>query len=252
VGTDLFTVELQEAEAALVEAEANYERTRQLFERQAVPRQELITYTSRYEAAKARVASAELRVERSIIKAPISGVAIDRLVEAGEVVSPLSRITTLHQVSRLKANVGIPETDISYFQVGGEASVEADAYPGKEFEGRIHFIGPAATGKNRTFPAEVALDNRSGELRPGMIAPVSLVKRRYKDAVVIPRDAILDRVDGSVAFVANGEHAKERPVVLGPSEGNRIVVLEGLAVGQELVVSGHRNLVDGQPVRVVE
>jgi len=98
----------------------------------------------------------------------------------------------------------------------------------------------------------VAIDNRSGELRPGMIAPVSLVKRRYEGVVVVPRDALLDREDGSVAFVAKGAHAKARPVVLGPSEGDRIVVLEGLAVGDELVVRGHRNLVDGQPVRVVE
>jgi membrane fusion protein (multidrug efflux system) len=252
VGTDIFTVDLDEAEAALIEAEANYERSRELLDRQAVPRQELVTYTSRYRMAEARVKAARLRFERSIVKAPVSGIAVTRLVDVGEVVPPLSGITTIHQVARLKANVGIPETDISHFRVGGEASVEVDAYPGKQFDGRIHFIGSAATGKNRTFPSEVALDNRSGELRPGMIAPVSLIKRRYQGVVVIPQDALLDREDGSVAFVAEGDYAKVRPVVLGPTEGDRIVVLEGLTTGERLVVSGHRNLVDGQPVRVVE
>ncbi len=130
--------------------------------------------------------------------------------------------------------------------------LRVDAYPGREFEGRIHFVGPAANRKNRTFPAEVAVGNRSGELRPGMIAPVSLVKRRYEGVVVVPRDALLDREDGSVAFVAEDSRANIRPVVLGPSEGDRIVVLEGLAIGERLVVAGHRNLVDGQPVREVK
>lgn len=251
VGTDLLSVELEEAKAALVEAEANYNKTKELFARQAVPRQELIAYTSRYEAAKARVALAELRLERSIIRAPVSGVAISREVEFGEVISPGARITTLHELSRLKVSVGVPENEVPFFREGGAATLEVDAYPGKVFEGRIHFLGPAATGQNRTFPSEVAIENPGGELRPGMIARVSLVKRHFDRAIVVPRDALLERDEGTMAFVRVDDHAEERQVVLGPGEGDRVVVLEGLAAGESLIVRGHRNMVDGQPIRVV-
>jgi membrane fusion protein (multidrug efflux system) len=167
------------------------------------------------------------------------------------VIPPGAQITTIHQVSRLKVEVGIPENDISYFRAGGEATLEVDAYPEKRFEGRIHFLGPAASGKNRTFPSEIALDNPGGELRPGMIARVFLVKRRLDDALVVPRDVLLDRDQGSVAFVGVEGRAQERPVVLGPGEGNRVVVEKGLSFGEALIVAGHRNLVDGQPIRVV-
>ena len=252
VGTDLLLVQLQEAEASLEEAEANYNRAKELFARQAVPRQELVTYTSRYHAAQARLELAKLRLERAVIDAPISGLAISRHVDVGEVATPGTRITTIHQVSRLKATVGIPENVLSYFKVGGEATLEVDAYPGRVFEGRIHFLGLAASSKNRTFPSEIAITNAGNDLRPGMIARVFLVKRRYESALVVPRDALIERDQGSVAFVNNNNRAQERNVVLGPSEGNRVVVLEGLSVGEPLIVSGHRNLVDGNPIRVVK
>jgi membrane fusion protein (multidrug efflux system) len=251
IGSDLRAVELEGAEADLLGAEAHFEKTSQLMERQAVPRQELIAATSRYKMAQARAAQAKILLERSVIRAPVTGMAISRHIDAGEVVPPGARVTTLHRVNRLKVMMGIPENDFSFFRVGGEATVQVDAYPDGAFEGRVHFVGPAATGKNRTFPAEVEIANAANELRPGMIARVTLVKRRYPDALVVPRDALLERDDGNVAFVAQDNKARLRAVTLGPSEGNLVVVLEGLSAGEWLIVTGQRNLVPGQPVNIV-
>lgn len=252
IGTDLLSVALKEAEAELLGAEANFKKTSELLERQAIPRQEHVAATSRYQAALARVEQAKLRVERSVLKAPITGVAITRDVEEGEVIPPGARVTTLHQISRLKAEVGIPENDISYFEVGGSAVVQVDAYPDRRFEGRIHFIGSAATGQNRTFPSEIELANPGGKLRPGMIARVSLTKRTFESAVVVSRDALLERDRGTVAFVVEDDRARLREVELGAFEGDRVVVLGGLSIGDLLLVSGHRNLVDKQRVQLVD
>jgi membrane fusion protein (multidrug efflux system) len=252
IGTDLLEASLAEAEAELVAATANFNKTQELFDRQAVPRQELVSATSTLKRAEARMAGAKLRVDRSIIEAPVSGVALTREVEPGEVVPPGALVTVIHQVTRLKASIGIPEDDIAYFRIGGEAEIEVDAYPEREFRGTIHFLSPAATGANRTFPAELEIDNRSNELRPGMIVRVSLVRRVYQDAVVVPRDAVLERDTGHVLFVLSGDAAEMRRVKTGPSESGKIVVLEGLKPGETLIVSGHRNLVDGQRVRRVD
>ena len=251
IGTDLLEAALAEVEAELQHAESEFNKTTELFSRQAVPRQDLTSATSNYRRAEARVAQATLRVQRSIIRAPLSGVAIVREIEMGEVVPAGSLVTTIHQLSKLKGVVGIPEDDISYFEVGTEAVVEADAYPERKFKSTIYFLSPAATAKNRTFPAEVAIDNRDGDLRPGMIVRVRLVKEIYEDVIVIPRDAILERDRGNVAFVLKGDKAELRSVKTGPSEKGEIVVLEGLEPGDELIVTGHRNLVDGQRVRSV-
>ena len=251
VGTDLLEASLKEAEAALEHAESEFNKVSELFNRQAVPRQDLTSATSNFHGAQARVEQARLRVERSIIRAPVTGMAISREIEPGEFLPAGTLITTIHQISKLKAVVGIPEDDISFFKVGAEASVEVDAYRDREFTGTIHFLSPAATGQNRTFPAEVSLDNRSGDLRPGMIVRVRLVKQVYEDLIVVPRDAVLERDTGYVAFVYEDGKAALRNVETGPSERGRIVVLDGLKLGESLIVTGHRNLVDGQPVRSV-
>jgi membrane fusion protein (multidrug efflux system) len=168
------------------------------------------------------------------------------------VVSPGAPITVLYRVDRLKAVAGIPENDVTAFRVGGEATIDVDAFPGRTFEGRIHLIGPAARGPSRTFPTEIAIDNPKGELRPGMIARVALVKRKLEEAIVLERDVLQDRDSGAVAVVAEGATARVREVTLGPAEGNLVVVEKGLRPGELLIVTGQRGLIDGQAVEVVE
>jgi RND family efflux transporter MFP subunit len=179
-------------------------------------------------------------------------VAATRELEPGEVVSPGAPITELYRVDRLKAVAGIPENDIAAFEVGGEATIEVDAFPGRTFDGRIHLIGPAARGPSRTFPAEIAIDNPKGELKPGMIARVALVRRKLEGVIVLERDVLQDRDAGPVAIVADGGLASVRELTLGASEGNRVVVEKGLEPGELLIVTGQRGLIDGQAVDVVE
>jgi len=252
VGTDLFEAALAEARARLEGAAAVHEKTEQLFKREHVPRQELIAATSALRAAEAQVRQAELRLERSVIAAPIGGVALSREVEPGEVVSPGAPITELLRVDRLKAVAGVPENDVAAFRTGGEATIEVDAFPGRTFPGRIHLIAPAARGPSRTFQTEIAIDNPDGELRPGMIARVALVKRRLEGVIVLERDVLQDRDAGPVAVVAEGAVARVRELTLGASEGNRVVVEKGLVPGELLIVSGQRGLIDGQALDVVE
>jgi membrane fusion protein (multidrug efflux system) len=252
VGTDLLEASVAEAQAALQHAESEYNKTTELFARQAVPRQDLTSATSNYHGAQARAEQARLRVERSIIRSPVAGMAIRREIEPGEFIPAGTLVTTVHQLSKLKAVVGIPEDDIAFFEVGAQAHIEIDAYPGREFTGTIHYVSPAATGQNRTFPAEIAIDNQDGKLRSGMIVRVNLVKQVFEDVIVVPRDAVLERDTGYVAFVLDNGRAVIRNVETGPSERGNVVVLEGLKPGDLLIVTGHRNLVDGQPIRQVD
>ena len=250
VGADLLQAQLDEAEALLRGAAANFEKTEKLYGRQAVPRQELLDATSRVDASRARVTLARLRLERSIVRAPMAGVAVNRELQTGEFLAPGSPVTTLHRTDRLKAVAGLPEAEVAFFREGG-AAILLIAGVG-EVEGRIHFIGSAANGLSRTFPLEVEVSNSAGRLRPGMLGRLRLVKRQVDDAIVVRRDALVERDAGLVAFVLEGDVARLRDVVLGPAEGGRVVVEQGLAAGEQLIVTGARNLADGQTVRVVE
>jgi multidrug efflux system membrane fusion protein len=92
-------------------------------------------------------------------------------------------------------------------------------------------------------------------IKPEMVANVTVVRRILDEVVVVPQDALVRVAEGYVVFVVEGseggEAAAVRAVELGPSQGNRVVIRQGLEPGDRLVVVGHKQLADGDRVRVV-
>ena len=250
VGSDLLRAALAEAEAELEGARLDYVQAKQLVEREASPRQDFLGAEVNVKRFEARVEAARLRLTRSEITAPVSGVIVQRDIEPGEVLGPGSPVAVLHDTAVLRATIGIPETDISFFSVGSPAAVSLDAYPDRSFDGRITYIAPTATRPRRSFEAEVEVENADGTLRSGLIVRTGLQRRVFEDAVVVARDALVER-DGILhAFVLEDGTAGLRSITLGPDEDDRVVITAGLEVGETLITNGHRNLIDGQPVRV--
>jgi membrane fusion protein (multidrug efflux system) len=251
VNAEVARIMLEEAEARLLGAEAEYDKARELVQREAVPRIELTTATARYREAVAGVEQAKIRLDRAILDAPVSGVCIDRPVEEGEVIPPGSRITTLQVQDRLKAVAGLPESLVPLFREGGEARIEVDAYRDRSFRGRIVYLAPTASPVDRTFRVEVEVLEEPRRLRPGMVTRVRLTKKVFEEALVVPEDVLVERVDGEVLFVVEEGRARlRRPKVVARSEG-RAVVDSGLEPGEQLVTTGQWDLSDGAPVRIV-
>ncbi len=249
VGDDLAQAQLAQAEADLMAAEANFTKVSRLFERQAVPKQDLVAATSQRDRARAVVDEMKARVERAVIRSPIEGIALDRPVEPGEGVPPGTPIVTIQAIARLKAVVSVPDTEAAWLVTGRPAVLQFDAYPGRSFPATVSFVSPAAYSDTRTFRVELALRNADRALRPGMVGRASLDRRRFTDALVVPYDAVLPRADGPVVFVVDDTcRARLREVEVGAIEGSRALVREGLASGDLVVVAGQADLVDGQPV----
>ena len=251
VGSDLLRSALAEAEAELEGAHLEHTQAKLLVESEASPRQELLGAEVNLKRFGARVESARLRLARSEITAPTAGVIVQRDIEPGEVLGPGSPVAVLHDTSVLRATVGIPETDIAFFAVGSPAEITMDAYPDRAFAGRIAYIASSATRPGRNFQAEVEVANPDGALRSGLIVRTRLQRRVFEDAVVVARNALVERDGILYAFVLESGTAKLRPVTLGPDEGEQVVITSGLDIGETLITVGHRNLLDGQPVRVV-
>ena len=91
-----------------------------------------------------------------------------------------------------------------------------------------------------------------GALRPGMVGKLVIQRRRFKNVIVIPREAIVERETGPVAFVIEGDTVQSRELALGPSQGNRVIAEVGLRAWDRIVVSGGRDLIDGEYVVVRE
>lgn len=201
------------------------------------------------------VAATDLRVSeialtKSVVKAPLSGIAdrvFHEVAEFVDVGAPLARIV---QVDRVKVMVGIPEREAPLFSVGNSIDVSVDALPDKTFTGTIYRIATTAEPSTRTFVTEVEVSNAERLLRPGMIARVKLVRNTYPDAIAIPIYSVISLEDRHIVFVEDGGTATARLIELGFYQGTLVHVTSGLSAGDRLIVAGQRDLRDGQAVVV--
>jgi membrane fusion protein (multidrug efflux system) len=248
--------QVAEARAVASVAREQYERQRRLLDEENVGSEIVVLQLeSANEAAAARLALLEERLRRTEIRAPVAGIFDERHVEAGELVAPGTPIARVVAVRRVKVIGGVPERYALDIQTGDSARITFDVLPGREFVGVISFVGATIEPGNRTIPIEVVLDNRERLVKPHMVANVQVVRERLDEVIVVPQDVVLRTEDGYQVYLVSQREGQlrtvARPVVLGPAYGNHVVVRSGLALGDSLIVVGHRLVDDGSYVRIV-
>ena len=248
--------QVEEARAAAALAAEQHERQRRLWEDERIGT-EIAYLRAKYnsEAASARLATLESRLERTKIRSPIAGVFDEKLLEAGEyagVGDPVARVVTTNPI---KVTAGIPERYAAFVHRGDSARITFDVFPDREFVGRITFVGTSVNERNRTFPIEVVIQNPGLLIKPKMIADLQVVRERLDDVVVVPQTAVLRNEEGYRVVLAETENgrdiARAHHVGVGPSYANQVVIESGLEPGQRLITLGQQLVDDGSLIRVV-
>lgn len=194
----------------------------------------------------------EIEFKLSVLIAPFDGVVDEIHKEQEEFVGVGTPLLRLIQVHKVKMIVGIADQDILYFSVGDPVDVRVDAYKDRVFTGKIDRIAGRAEMSTHTFETEIELDNPEGELKPGMIARATLVRTDYPNSITVPIFSIIREQNTSYVFVEEEGTAQMRSVTVGFYQGNFAQIMEGLEVGEHLIVAGHRNLRHNGLVRVHE
>jgi len=257
IDDSVLKAQVEEARAAAGLAREQYRRQRRVWEESKVGSEIALLQTqSQAEAAAARLAALESRLERTVIRSPVGGVFDEKTIEVGEMAMPGAKIGRVVATHRLKVSAGIPERFAAELKPGAGAQITFDIFPGREFKGTVSFAGSTVDPENRTFPVEALLDNRQGLIKPHMVANVQVVRAQLENVIVVPQDVVLRTEAGYQVFVVadrDGQTVAEaRPVTLGPSYENRVVIAEGLAAGDRLVTVGQRLVDQGSRVRIVQ
>jgi membrane fusion protein (multidrug efflux system) len=249
-----------QAEQAAAEAELareTWERQRRLWEEDRVG-SEISYLQARYRAETADAGARALRerLERTIVKAPISGVLDNRFVEVGTLVAPGAAIARIIDTRTVKIAGGVPERFAGQIEPGTVVEMRMDGVDSKPFPGRVNFVGASVETSNRTFPVEVVVENPTGVLKPGMIASLRLARQTVTEALVVPQEAVVRVEDGYIVYVATGAGAETiaevRDVTLGSSQGNRVIIDAGLAPGDRVVVVGQNRVAQGDHLQIVQ
>ncbi len=256
-GEVLARLNLDVLESAAIEVEANlklqtynYENSKRLFAEGSISEQAHYEAEYDYNRAKSAAQTIQKRLSYGQIRAPFSGQIAQRFVELGQLVptgGPTFRLVQTHQ---LRVETWVAESEIADFSEGNPVELTLDTFLGETFSGIIGHIGPATQSDQRVFPVEIHLQNPDARIRTGMIGKIKAVRQIYRNAVVIPREAVLERETGPAAFVVENDTGRLHALRLGPAEGDRVLVQNGLSFGDRLIVKGGRDLIEGDRIEI--
>ena len=276
-GTPMFQLDQRQAEAAVEQAKGNLERARSslgqaqidvrrytpLVAQKAVSQAELDKALSSETAAKADVDAnqavldnAKLNLAWTTVTSPISGIAGLSKVQIGDLMSPITIMTTISSVNPIYVDVNIAEQDYLRFvreKTGRSAGQNLELILGNgtifPARGRALFVNREVDSRTGTIQVRGEFPNPGNVLRPGQYARIRAVTETRKSAVLIPQQAVSE-LQGvyQVGVVGSDNKVTIKTVKLGPQSGNMWVVESGLQAGENVVVDGLQRIKTGMTV----
>lgn len=263
---------LEQANAQLARAQAEYDtaklsfdRTQALYASKSATKPDYDSSNAQLQSAGAAVSSAKAQIDDARIalgycelRAPFDGWIVQRSVDVGSLVGPATKGFSIADTNSVKAVFGVPDISMHQVKQGQHITITTEALP-QEFIGRVTSISPAADPKSRVYSVEVTIQNPHNQLKSGMIASLSLGGGPLPAPVTaVPLTAVvLDSRTGAGFAVMLAQGNGDTPTVrlhsveLGDALGNMIAITKGLAAGDKVVTTGVSLVKDGDVVRVI-
>lgn len=256
-GQALFQVDDAELKAEVARAEAELDlarqslaRTRELLSQKASSQSELERAEATARSTEAEYQLLKVRLDRTTVRAPFSGVAGRRLVSLGDYVTTSTGLIALQTVSPQRAVFQVPERYADELKVGQQVTFRVAALPGRAFSGRVDFVDPVVQLPGRTITVKARVPNPHRELQSGMFIEARLATDVRPSAVVIAEDAVLPIQGTNYVWVVVDGKATRRQVELGVRTPGFVEARTGVEAGEQVVVGGQERLAEGAPVAV--
>ncbi|MCL6561149.1 MAG: efflux RND transporter periplasmic adaptor subunit, partial [Firmicutes bacterium] len=264
-GLELAQANWERARQALKDAEINFERSKILYDAQAIAKSQLeqaesalVTAQSNLKVAAAQLKQAQATLHttqdnynNASLTSPIDGVVAGIHVDPGDTVTPQAPAVTVVQLANPKVKVYVSENVVSSVKLGATVPVAINALH-KTVNGTVLSVAPRADAATRAFAVEIQLPNEQGEIKPGMVARLNLSTGTSAGVLALPVDAVLEREGRYYVFIVEDGKAKEISVQVGVTSGDLVEIKNGLKIGQTVIVKGNRLVADGQKVKVVK
>ncbi|MHC5065422.1 MAG: efflux RND transporter periplasmic adaptor subunit [Planctomycetota bacterium] len=241
---------LGEASALRDDQKLRFEQVEELYAKEMSSQRELNNNKALLAAAEARVLRLQAQIDDHKVLAPFAGTLGFRRVSAGAFVDPKTTIATLDDLSVMKLDFTVPETYMAALSRGMAVQARSDAWPAELFEGSVLTVDTQVDPKTRAVTARAVIPNPDGKLRPGMLMKLKVV-RSVDEVLLLPEEALIpsDR-DQRVFLLDSDDVARLTTIKIGRRRRGAAEVLEGLEVGDRVVVEGVVRVRDNQQVRV--
>lgn len=244
-------IEASRAKATMDRLYNDYQRNKELYERNLVSAEQYENSKFEYESQKAEYELANLKLEYTQIKAPITGVVSQRMIKVGNMVNTDEEVFKVTDFDPLLAVLHVPEHEMNKLRKGQTSVIRVDAIKDQTFTGKVLRISPVVNPETGTFKVTIAITDESGQLKPGMFGRVRIVYDTRDNALLIPKEAVMNEDGGSSVYVLNDKLVFRRNIETGYINGANIEVLTGLQDGDSVVTIGQNSLQDSSLVQVV-
>lgn len=255
----LFKVDDAELVAQVARAEADrdlakqaYERTRRLVDDNASSQADLELAEATFRSNEAQLRLLQIRLDRTVVRAPFRGVLGSRSVSLGDYVTTTTEMVSLQTYNPQRAAFKVPERFAQRLAAGQEVLFRVAALPGREFRGVVEFVDPVVELPARVITVKARVSNRDRVLHPGAFIEVRLATEVRPNAVIVPEEAVVPLQGLVIAWVVNAEGMVERrEVTLGVRTPGFVEVRSGIDGNEQVVVGGQVRLQPGMPVTAI-
>jgi membrane fusion protein (multidrug efflux system) len=251
---------LRSAEADAQLARTDLERSRDLAIKKVVSGAEFDSAQSKFTRTNAVVDQMRSSIAKKTVIAPFDGQLGIRQVNVGQMINAGQQVVALTALDPVYVDFALPEQYLSKLSKDLEVTVRSDAFPGREFKGKLTAINSMVDPVTRNVPLQATLNNPDHALHPGMFAKVEVALAETKKTVVIPGSAVSYAPYGDSVFVIEkqkdpntgkeSDKLRQQFVRIGEARGDFVAVTQGLKTGQTVVSTGVFKLRNGMAVTV--
>jgi len=247
--------QLAQAKSQLLLAETVYNRQERLWSQNIGSEIQFLQAKTQFESAEKAVDALSLQAEKSVVRAPFDGTVDQIFKEPGTIVAPGigSELFRVVNIDEVYVEVDVPETHITSISEDSKVQVSLPAI-GENISAKIARVSKVINPSNRSFTVEIPLKNKSGFIRPNLMASVAINDYSNQSAIMIPQSVVSENAEGqqycfALEKSAKGYVAKRLIIETGKTSEDFIEVLDGVETGALLITEGAKKVSDNQPVK---
>jgi len=212
-------------------------RARQLLEKQLTSQQEYDIVLNELNSLKADIEFTNAQISKTEIRAPFDGIIGLRSVSIGSYITPQIQVASIQSINPIKIDFAVPQKYYSEIKEGKIIEFSIPSFK-KIFTGKIYAIEPKIDQTTRTILVRAIAQNNSGFLLPGAYVEINIILENMANAMLIPTDALVPDIEGEKVFMYKNGKAVPRNVSTGIRTEENIQIINGLEMGDTVIVSG--------------